>query len=127
LDRFREAFYEALDDLRQRYGPLERREFTDPDDATRVHWVEPAKAIAREGRTIGWALAMNTFGLYVFSFIDGEQDELAYFEIDAHGALVKQWHTREISSDSDPSLADSVAMRFGRCFRLPKLSASELN
>ncbi len=127
MNPYRDSFFNSFDELFAKYGTLARSEFLDDDDGSVVMWVQPTKAAKRNKHYVNWAVSMNNLDLYVFSFIDGERDELACFELSENGSYVKYDHTREISYETQPSLVEHIAEVFTQSFKLPKLSLKELN
>lgn len=127
MNPYRDSFFNSFDELFSRYGTLARTEFLDENDGSVVMWVQPTAWTKRNKHYVNWAVSMNNLELYVFSFVDGERDELACFELSDNGSYVKYDHTREISYETQPSLADHIADIFKQSFKLPKLSPKELN
>jgi hypothetical protein len=126
MNPYRDSFFNAFDELFSKYGTLSRSEFLDDEDGSVVMWVQPTKPQTIRGFKISWALAMNNLGLVAFSFVDGKQDEMAHFELDDNGQYVKYLHSRDLTDDSHPSLAEHVAQIFNRNFKL-KFDSKDLN
>lgn len=126
MNPYRDSFFNAFDELFNRYGALTRSEFLDQDDGSLVMWVQPAKPQIVKGIPISWALAMNNLNLVAFSFVNGEQDEMAHFELNDQGHYVKYLHSRELSDDNHPSLAEHITKIFSRNFKL-KFDSKDLN